>query len=536
MRRREFVGAALSGVMVKPAWAAAAAGTAVEIDLGGQTYRYDGANGVDLGAYSDPLGQFVQDCYRVDHPQLPLTVFIRPDRGTDRLEVVFELGRLWTKAEPQNLPQYTARIIQGATSVVSLDVPVHYWFSRWRWQSAPRPVRGTAARLMEQWLMPQLSERLRPVTPPLRSAEKYTPMGLAGISPFMGMTGERPEIGLMTEPQAQYLCTGSQAALDTLLAQGEAAGTFPWNLRDEKTGGPLDVFAYPRATIYGPQAGNPYIARADTKISPDAAHQPALSYLPFLLTGDPYHLEQLQLIATWDVLWRPWDYRYRTTQIRGEAWCLRSWAQVAKVTPASVPKWMLPQAYWQKLLDSYRDWYMKTFVASSEPTRAIFRTTEQGFGGNEGGKMVAGTFDAPWQGEFLAAVLGWMVLMGHSQWRPIFEWRIGSTIARTNGQSGWPRSECTPYRMVMRATPNSPWVTDWKQCWDLTAAALDITVKDPDALDLTQLFYFPYTRGALVLAKHLDIPGAGPSLDWAEGELQRALAARKPFPYKWALV
>ncbi len=148
MRRREFVVTGLSGLMASPAWAATASGIAVEVDLNGRTYRYDGAAGIDLGAWSDPQGQFVQDCFRVNHPELPLSVFIRPDRGTDRLEVVFELGRLWATAEPQNLPQYQAKIMRGPATLATIDVPYHYWRSRWRWQSAPRPIRTTAAQLM----------------------------------------------------------------------------------------------------------------------------------------------------------------------------------------------------------------------------------------------------------------------------------------------------------------------------------------------------------------------------------------------------
>jgi len=195
----------------------------------------------------------------------------------------------------------------------------------------------------------------------------------------------------------------------------------------------------------------------------------------------------------------------------------------------------LPQAYWQRLLGSYLYWYGKTFVNSPEPPRAIFRTTEQGFGDKEG-DLAAGTYDSPWQDEFLAVVLGWIVLMGFSEWRPIFDWKIGSTLARTNGQSGWPRAFCTPYRMVMRADPSTPWAQNWKQAWDLTSAGLHLTVDDPDRLQLNQLFYFPYTRGALILAKHLQVPNVDTSLSWAEGELGRALSARKPFPFKWALV
>jgi len=536
MRRREFVAGTLTSLAVQPALAAPATGIIVEVDLNGQTYRYDGTTGVDLGAYSDPQGKFVQDCVRVNQPQSPLSVFIRPDRGSDRLEVVFELGRSWTNEEPKNLGQYRARIIKGSTVLATVNVPAHYWFSRWRWQSAPRPVRATPAQLMDQGLVPRLSDSLHPFTELYRKAETYEPMGLAGLAAYMPTTGERPEIGLVTEPQAQYLCLQNGAALATLLAQAEAAGTEPWNVRDEKTNAPLDLFAYPKVTVYGPKAGQPYIRRAETPVNCDDAHQPNLAYVPFLLTGDPYYLEQMQFMAQYNVLYRPWDYRYRTTQVRGEAWSLRSWATVAKTTPANVPKWLLPQAYWQRLLDTYFDWYTKNFVSGKETVRTVFRTTEEDFGGNNLG-FSEHTYIQTWQDEFMAAVMGWMVLMGHSKWKPVFEWKVGSTIARTNGTSGWPRSYCTTIVMAMRSSAAVPWLQNWKQAWDVTAPILKYSVKDPDQLELDESGnYFPYTRGVLVLAKHLEIPGADPCLNWADGQLRRLLAAKKPFPYKWALV
>lgn len=506
-----------------------------EIEFEGRTYRYEAARGVDLGDYADPLGRFTQTCTRVDHPDLPLTVFFRPDRDGGRLEVVFELGRLFTEAEPRNLGPYKARVRVGATLVALIDVPAHYWFSRWRWQSALRPVRVKPAALMASWAVPRLDPGIG-VNQRGTGRVGYVPMGLAGLTPYMPTTGERDDIGLLTEPQAHYLATGDDAALATIVAQAEAAGSFPWNVRDERTSAPLDTLAYARATLYGGSEGSPYIASARAPLTPDAAHQPALSYLPFMLTGDPYHLEQLQLTACWNVIWRPAAYRYRTTQVRGEAWSLRSWAQLAKVTPERLPRWLLAQAHWQRLLASYRDWYSKTFVQSSEPARSVFRSTDQVFGEPNRVGLPGGTYTAPWMDDFLAAVLGWMVLMGHADWRAIFDWKIGSTIARTNGQSGWPRAYCTPYQIVLRSAASAPWARSWHEAWSLTGAWLKADVSDPDRLDLKPIFYLPYTRGVLVLGKHLGVAEADTCLDWASRELDRGLAARKPFPYKWALV
>jgi hypothetical protein len=90
--------------------------------------------------------------------------------------------------------------------------------------------------------------------------------------------------------------------------------------------------------------------------------------------------------------------------------------------------------------------------------------------------------------------------------------------------------------VTLAAEVNGPWAQTWKEAWELTSANFKLSADDPDRLDLTQLFYYPYTRGALVLAKHLQIPSVDPSLDWAEGQLDRVISGRKPFAYKWALV
>ena len=54
------------------------------VEYKGETYRYDEATGTNLGDYIDPRKRFVQGCIRVTHDLLPLTVFFRRDRGTNR--------------------------------------------------------------------------------------------------------------------------------------------------------------------------------------------------------------------------------------------------------------------------------------------------------------------------------------------------------------------------------------------------------------------------------------------------------------------
>src|SRR5262249_17524817 len=131
------------------------------------------------------------------------------------------------------------------------------------------------------------------------------------------------------------------------VGHGEQSGTWPMHYRDEATGYPVSLDTYPNMTILGgsdnwgnfPACGgncsSPYI--------PENAHHPSLAYVPYLITGDYYFLEELQFWANWIMFYGPqnrhggalglvsWD------QTRGQAWGLRTLGHAAYATPDSHP-------------------------------------------------------------------------------------------------------------------------------------------------------------------------------------------------------
>jgi hypothetical protein len=548
MLRRRLLSAGLAGSVVgfgacRAARADSSAGPlSAVIEYSGKSYRYAESEGTDLGDYVDPQRRFVQRCVVANNKQFPLTLFFRPDRTSDRAEVVFELGRIWPSEPPANLESYRVTIHRGDKVVFQTDVPQHYWFSRWRWQSAPRPPIVSVSELLRKGLLPPYDERAHSGPARQTRPQTYQIMELAGIYRAMGATGERPDIGPVTEQQAEFICTGRSGALDTVLAQAEGAGTLPWHFRDEHTGAPLDTLRYKRATVYRNDeapAGDPFIERTKLAIKLDSAHQPALAYLPFLLTGDPYYLETLQFQVTFNTLEGPPDYRYRTGQVRAVAWTLRTLGQAAMVTPENTPRWLLPKSNLSEQLKLNRDWIMREFVSSADVPRSIFHVIDQSFGGEPDKGLEAKTRIAPWQDDFLTFVLLWLVQMGHASWEPIARWKAGSTIARTDGKSGWIRAHATPYSIGLREHRDSPWLPSWSAAWQLTAARLNLVFDDPNRLAITkagQLTYPAYTRGALVMASRLGIAEAKPCYEWIDGELRRALAAlRGSMDYKWSV-
>lgn len=574
--RRGAIGIGAAGVVcLNAGFASAQTATTLKavVTYAGQTYEFKEENGQNLGDFVSAIGNFTQRCVRCEVANFPLTVFFRPDRSSDRVEVVFELGRIFSTA-PANLGAYSVTIFKGSQTLARIDVASHYWFSRWRWQSTPRPVVGDVAKLVEQNLIPAYDRSAAPPPPapakkvmPLpngdfldvdvlaqfsagnygnaaklvitaqqysalnattaagaavtTSASIYAVMGLAGVTPYMPNTGERADIGLVTEHQAKYICTADQASLDLLRAQAEAAGTMPWHMRDETQSGPFDFRKYPKATWYpSSTAGTPYVKTTSSPITLDSAHQPSLAYVPYLLTGDPYHLEDLQFQATYNWGNLPAAYRPSIPQARTFAWSIRTLAQAARITPATTPSWLLPQSYWMDQLSTTRVWFEDNYVESNRPERALFRATANIETTRGEANAPEGTWVDPWQDEFVATVIGWMVTMGFSDWRTSFDWIIGGTIARTTPASGWIRAFSTPYRMILRATKTSPFATSWSEAWGLQQSIAKAVASNVDNYATSDMTYLTYTRGALVYAAKLGTPGAANSLAWATSQLK----------------
>ncbi len=559
--------AAATGVRSGAIAAGAPQNLKVEVILAGKKFIFRQEDGASLGDFTSVVGGFTQACVRVRVAGCPLTVFFRPDRQSERAEVVFELGGVFNTA-PANLGAYTVMISRGTAVLATVNVPKHYWFSRWRWQSEVRPIKADISALIAQNLLPPFDREgglstaastqssiisaplptiCYPDSPELIPDEdgpetpakpsKFTPytiMGLGGLIPYMPQTGERSDIGIVTEPQAEYICTAREAALDVMRAQAEGAGTFPWHIRDENTNAPLSLRAYPDATWYSSTAqGNPYVKGTKTPATIDSAHQPALSYMPFLLTGDPYHLEDLQFMANWNLGALVPQYRLSIPQSRAFAWNLRTLAQAARITPDKVPSWLLPKQYFSDFLADYRRYFETEYVDSIKPERARFRvTTNIDNSRDEGPLAPKGTWTGPWEEEFVATILGWVVAMGFNDWRRSFEWKIQSTIARTSVTSGWKRAFATPYRMILRETATAPVANTWSDAWHLTQRICKLTYSNPNTWVQDDMAYLAYTRGALVYIDLLKAWNVSENLAWVNQQLN---ARKWATAYKWRL-
>jgi hypothetical protein len=167
--------------------------------------------------------------------------------------LIFELGDAFSTS-PKNLRPYTATIA-GQT----ISLPGHWWGSRWRWQSGPWPLPMVPVDdLFARKLLPVFDASVTQGTSRPMGPAAYKPLELAGLTGYMPMTGERSDIGFLTEWQADYVCMRTPQALASVLAQGEAGATIPWRYYDPKTGTTLDaIIGYPHAPDNPQIAGEP---------------------------------------------------------------------------------------------------------------------------------------------------------------------------------------------------------------------------------------------------------------------------------------
>jgi len=425
-------------------------GLAVVIRAASGETVYEEAGAENLGDYVDPDGAFVQRCFRAPRQDdaLPgLTVWFRPDAEGGRQEIVVELGvPLVASLTPANLGAYEAEIWDGDELVATVPVPSHPWYARWRWQSAPRPVRVSRETLIASGLVPHydgdpLATHLTDHAP-----ESYSVMGFAGMATGMGWTGDRPDIGIMTGWQAQWLIKGNNTS--TVLAQGEASGTISMHLRDPETSAPLDlVNDYPKLSGY-PGQGDPYVPLPDGIVTYDSGHSPALSYLPWLLTGDPYYLEALQFQSNLEILGEPWSGRY-TDAGRYGAWALRNKLYAAVASPTDPPRWLLSKTIFHQHIEAVRQ-VMLTDMAKDDPIYSVFRC--RNFGGSQGdANHPSGTYASLWQDAMESLVYGVAVQLGFEEWREPLRWKVHSEIKRIEGVE-WPRASPVPYQCGLMYT------------------------------------------------------------------------------------
>jgi hypothetical protein len=298
------------------------------------------------------------------------------------------------------------------------------------------------------------------------------PLDAAGLTMYMATTGGRADIGPLPAWAVFYLLDPSLQNYKTLIATGDAAGSVPWHVRDVQTNDPISIDAHPDVWLDGRgQAVPGVMARkyyvSDTKWTPDDAHQPSLTYLPYLLTGSQFYRDELAMQAGYVLL--AMDPKYRDgaagfvlgSQTRAIAWDLRTLANAAFILPSDRP---LTRYFQSKLEGNLRE-IARRYVTGREMAAA---GELEGY--IPGPYAVEGTVP-PWQDDYVAIVLGWISSMGFGEARPILEWMTNFVAGRfTSGDRGYDPIYGTPYFLYVQEPGGdhrfSTWASAFKRTFD----------------------------------------------------------------------
>lgn len=173
----------------------------------------------------------------------------------------------------------------------------------------------------------------------------YAQHNLPGNS--LGGGGAHPSIGWLPRWDACYVVSADARAYKSVLVNSFAAAAYSYHFRNAATG---NVVAYADAptTAIGSAAGSnsAYGGRAyysgQYGTDWDISHAWIPGYTAYILTGDWWHLEELQFAVKWVHYTSNVSYRgnatglmVRNLQTRGTAWALRNCAMAAAVTPDS---------------------------------------------------------------------------------------------------------------------------------------------------------------------------------------------------------
>ncbi|QOL51834.1 hypothetical protein LPB04_00675 [Massilia litorea] len=410
-----------------------------------------------------------------EHPHLAARFAIRSYAGTRNARVDVVLENDWAyEPEPRNF-SYDVRITAGGETLYEKKDLLHYHHARWRtvaWTGEAPAIhlRHDSAYLIATRALPnydrsiQVRDSMLAALAAKWEGPKTEPMGVGVAERSMGNTGGRSDIGLLPGWGAAYLLSMDPRAKKVTLGTADLAGSFPMHYRDKRTGLPISLLDYPYMTLLGHPSDtrNPKTGKQEvfppcrkelckTPNAPDGSHQPAFAYLPYLVTGDHYYLEELQFWAMYNVFYSNPGYRkdaqglLASDQVRSQAWNLRTLAEAAYITPDGHPL----KRPLEKILDSNLDWYNATYTNNPQANRL--------------GVLVIGyaivykdkTAIAPWQDDFFTAAVGHVAELGYKEAEPLLKWKVRFPISRMTGEGVcWLAG--ANYTYTVRPSPTAP--------------------------------------------------------------------------------
>ncbi|WP_073137547.1 beta strand repeat-containing protein [Muricoccus roseus] len=293
------------------------------------------------------------------------------------------------------------------------------------------------------------------------------PLSANGVTQYMPMTGGRSDLGMTTAANTAWLMTGDARAAGYAMGQAEAAGAVPWNFYDEANGTWLNTDNYAKLWTdvrggngkagVGTSTGLTQQVPTDTGWAPDRAHQPELSFVPYVLTGERWILDNLQAQASFNVM-TTWpavrgngdDILVRDSQIRSAAWSLREIENAAWAAPDGSAE----KAYFTSVSDANWKW-----LVSQIPAWTKMQGEAHGWVPGVAGSL--GDL-SPWQQDYFASTTIAAASRGNADALTFLQWQSNFLVGRFFAEDkGFEMRDGAAYIIAIRDTATSAPYTSW---------------------------------------------------------------------------
>ncbi|AKU98487.1 hypothetical protein AKJ09_05151 [Labilithrix luteola] len=462
------------------------------------------------------------------HPQLAARFQVRMDAGgSARVDVIVEND--WAYAPAPSAYTYDLTITVGGKQVYSKTAQPHYAHARWRqtyyWNRAPEPfVVHDPRYLIKTGAVPNYDPAVVPSAAALEKwaslpAAPWDPMQIGLAEKYMPTTGGRPDIGLLPAWATLYLLSMDPGAARATMMTADGSGSWSIHYRDQEKGTPVSLVDYPYMTLLGnhgdtvnPKTGKseafPACSTCSTPYSADYAHAPSLVYLPYLLTGDHYYLEEMQFWSNFGLFQSNPGYRdhekglLHPDQVRGQAWGLRALGETAAFTPDADP---MKQYFVDRLNDNID--YYTTHYGSGPDSNALGIITDGAYA------YANNTGIAPWQDDFFTSAIGHILELGFDKAKPLIAFKSQFPIGRMSAD-GFCWISASMYTMIVRSSASTPVFTTFAQAYE---ASVDPAVRSTACESQAM-------ADALTLTKPGEMSGYASSAEGYPANMQPALA------------
>jgi hypothetical protein len=486
-------------------------------------------------------GPFV-DADGKPHPRLTARMNVRLYNGVAAVRTNVQVEDLWTYVPGARNWQYDVEIDQDGKAVFRQADVNHYHHARWHrviWSDNETPpfVQYDKRYLLNSDAVPHYDETLSipsgVIDDEVRALAKSDTgiMGSALVTPYFGMTGGRPDIAPLPRWTVLYLLSMDPAAYAVMMANADAAGSVPIHYRDRKTGLPVSIDDHPGIVmgdwpLADPADKLPPQTNDFTPWSPEPAHQPSLAYVPYLVTGDEYYMEEVQFWANWNfgaldpaVRLHSQGIVVQEGQTRGQAWALRAVADAAWITPDSDPM----KTYFQGKLTNNINFALQRYAKRTNPIGldALF---------------LGSRIFAPWQMDFLSLTVAGIADHGYPGAETWLRWLSEIDVGRFNNQqNGYCRVDAPAYWLWMEPKDGGPLFRTWSQLW---------STNFPDQTGCTSEFpryagdgspagYVANAMASMAAQADFKIPGARDAYDFLNDRETRVPFYRDP---TWRIV